>query len=226
MAASDDQPRPPKGGGLFLEVLSAEAREQVAQVATRRRFRRGEIVVGRHEAVEQLHLVLAGRIAVHVGNADGPAVLLDVSGPGDYVGVMPVFELDDDRRSESATALSAAETLSIPYRTLHRVRAAHPAVDRLFVALLARRVSELSSRLVDALHEPLAQRVQHRLDALTRCGVRGATGVVDLPVTQEQLAEMVGATRPAVNAVLQTMREEGTVVLGRGRIGVTRPSDD
>jgi CRP/FNR family transcriptional regulator, cyclic AMP receptor protein len=99
-------------------------------------------------------------------------------------------------------------------------------VSELLLALLSRRVEELSNRLVEAMYDGLDRRVHRRLLDLVRTyRPDGAGDPVMIPVTQEQLAELVGGTRPSVNQVLQRLAHEGVVELGRGRIVIHRPDE-
>jgi CRP/FNR family transcriptional regulator, cyclic AMP receptor protein len=85
--------------------------------------------------------------------------------------------------------------------------------------LLADRVEALSQRLLETMYESLDRRVFRRLVELAATyGDSGGTVVI--PLSQAQLADLVGATRPSVNQVLQRLADDGTVVLGRSRIEV------
>ncbi len=94
------------------------------------------------------------------------------------------------------------------------------AAEQLLLLLLARRVEELSGRLLEAMYDDLDHRVARRLSHLTQVYAAGRPDPVEVPLTQEQLADLVGGTRPSVNQVLQRLAAEGVLRLGRGRITV------
>src|SRR5262249_16617723 len=84
------------------------------------------------------------------------------------------------------------------------------------IALLAGEVRQLNERLLEALYLPVEKRVLRRLLALARTYDNG-TEPVEVPLTQDELAEFVGAARTTVNRVLREEQERGTVQLRRGK---------
>ncbi len=102
---------------------------------------------------------------------------------------------------------------------LRLLRRDHRAGEQLLLTLLARRVEELSGRLLEMTYAGLDRRVYRRLHELAELYAE-QPGPVTVPLTQELLADLVGGTRPSVNAVLQRLAGRGVVVLGRGRITV------
>jgi CRP-like cAMP-binding protein len=76
------------------------------------------------------------------------------------------------------------------------------------------------------MYDGLDRRVYRRLvDLVSTYRPDDSAHPVMIPVTQEQLAELVGGTRPSVNQVLQRLAKEGVVELGRGRIVVHQPGE-
>jgi CRP/FNR family transcriptional regulator, cyclic AMP receptor protein len=94
------------------------------------------------------------------------------------------------------------------------LRARHPQVDRVLVAMLADNVRRLSGQVLEALYVPVDERVARRLHELAE--VYGA----EVPVTQDDLAGMAGTTRASANLALRRLADSGVVALGRGRIVV------
>jgi CRP-like cAMP-binding protein len=102
----------------------------------------------------------------------------------------------------------------------HQLCNTYPRVEHLLTTLLARRVEELSKRLLETLYVGLDRRLYRRLVEL--CAVYGTEdGVATIQLTQEQLADLVGGSRPSVNQVLQKLASQKVLHLGRGRIEVT-----
>jgi CRP-like cAMP-binding protein len=93
-------------------------------------------------------------------------------------------------------------------------------MDRYLCAFLVNEVRTLNERLLEALYLPVDQRVRRRLVELAELYGDGGAGPVTLPLTQEVIAELAGATRPTVNQVLRDEEKRGTIELTRGRIGI------
>ncbi|GAA1910455.1 Crp/Fnr family transcriptional regulator [Nocardioides marmoribigeumensis] len=200
----------------LLASLPDEAREAVLRAARRRRFARGEVVFHEGDPADSLHLVLTGHVAVQVATPGGDRATLNVLGPGAHVGELALLP-DRHERSATVTALDQAETLVLSASSFDQLRLAHPEVNEMLVLLLAERVRELSARLLEAMYDGLDRRLHRCLYRLGRVYVDGP-GPVTIPMTQDQLSDLVGGTRPSVNQVLQRLVDEGVVELGRGRV--------
>lgn len=206
-------------------LASLDADERTAFLATtrHRHYARGDVVVHEGDPSDSLHLVAAGRLAVQVTTAEGVSATLNILGPGDYFGELSLLGGRSPTRSASVVALEAAQTRSLSARAFRELRIRHRAADDVLLALLARRVEELSARLLEVMYDALDDRVHRLLAELARTYGDGSWAPVVVPLTQEDLAGLVGATRPSVNHVLQGLSSRGLVALGRGRITVLDP---
>jgi CRP-like cAMP-binding protein len=120
-------------------------------------------------------------------------------------------------RTATVVALERVRTMSIPAAVFHDLRERNPGLEQLVSSLLARRVNELSLQLREAMYDPLERRVVRRLARLAATyGVDD--GPVTIPLTQDELGQLVGGTRPSVNQALQPLVEAGLLRLARGRI--------
>jgi CRP-like cAMP-binding protein len=202
----------------LLAPLPRPAREAVLAASRRRTFGRGEVVFHEGDPADALHLVVSGHLSVQVSTPQGDRATLNVLGPGAHVGELAL--LPDGRthqRSATVTALDESETRVLSASSFEKLRAAHPEVTEILVTLLADRVRELSERLLEAMYDGLDRRLYRCLYRLGRVYVDGQ-GPVTIPMTQDQLSDLVGGTRPTVNQVLQRLVEQGEVELGRGRV--------
>ena len=202
----------------LLTPLQPAARDAVLQAARRRTFARGEVVFHEGDPADALHLVVSGHLAVQVSTPQGDRATLNVLGPGAHVGELAL--LPDARtlqRSATVVALDPTETRVLPGTAFAQLRQAHPEIDQILVSLLAERVRELSERLLEVMYDGLDRRLYRCLFRLGRVYADGA-GPVTVPLTQDQLSDLVGGTRPTVNQILQRLVEQGVVELGRGRV--------
>ncbi len=202
----------------LLAPLSASERSEVLAAAVTRNFRRGETVMREGEPGESLHLVRSGTLAVRVSTPAGATATLTVISAGSSFGELALLG-PGHVRTATVIALEPAETLALTRSAFEALRRSHPAVERVVTEALAQRVQELSSALLEALYVPVDRRIVARLVDLGRIYGGGAgSGEVTVPITQDDLAEMAGTTRPTTNQVLQRLADEGVLRLGRGRI--------
>lgn len=206
----------------LLASLSESDRRDVLANTRRRRFGKGEVLVHEGDPADSLHLVVSGRLAVRVATSSGDNATLNILGPGDYFGELSLLDGRQPARSASIVALEPAETLSLAASAFRELRQRHRGAEQLLLTLLARRVEELSARLLETMYDGLDRRVYRRLVELGRVYADSddPEAPVVVPLTQEQLAELVGGTRPSVNQVLKRLAEREVIEIGRGRVTV------
>jgi CRP-like cAMP-binding protein len=204
----------------LLASLTEDERRAVLSATRIRRFDRGEVVVHEGDPADSLHLIESGRLAVRVTTPNGERATLNIIGPGEYFGELSLLDGRQPTRSASIVALEPAVTRSLPASAFRELRERHPGAQHLVLTLMARRVQELSARVVEAMYDGLDRRTHRRLQDLVQLYAESPTGPVSVPLTQETLAELVGGTRPSVNQVLQRLVAQGIVTLGRGRVVV------
>lgn len=205
---------------LLAGLPETDVRELLA-IARRRTFRRGEVVFHREDPADSLHLVQKGRFAIRIMTPLGETATVGVKGPGDSFGEMALID-ESARRAATVAALEDAETFAVYQAEFHRLRRRHPDVDRIMIAFLTAEVRRLDELLLEALYIPVERRVLRRLVELagTYAGRDG-----EIPLTQEQLAELAGTSRATVNKVLRDEQRRGTLELRRGRTIVVQPEE-
>jgi CRP-like cAMP-binding protein len=184
--------------------------------AVRQTFDKGRTIFYQGDPGDTLYVVAEGIVKVWVSSGDGSEMVMATLRPPDAFGELSA--VDGHVRSASATTLAPTVLLSLDRATLLDAVHHNPAVaDCLLRALgdLARRISEQASDLVFL---DLGGRVAKCLVHLAeRDGhVEGATTVLELPLTQTEIAEMVGGSRQSVNQTLKSFATRGFLEL-RGR---------
>ncbi len=202
----------------LLEPLRAGEREAFLALARPRTFARNEVICHEGDPADSLHLVERGHLAVHAGLASGATATFTILSSGEYFGELALLRADH-RRTATVTALEASRTLTVAATAFDGLCRRSPGTERIVSALLADRIDILSRRLLETMYESLDRRVYRRLLELGR-SYGSSDGTVTIPLSQTQLADLVGATRPSVNQVLQRLAELHVVRLGRSRIEV------
>ncbi len=179
--------------------------QAIAAASRLRTFRRGQVVFTAGDPSDTLIVVVSGRVKVVVRSADGGELTLAVIQAGGVFGELSVA--DGGPRSADAETLQECQLLLIPRETVQdicaRVPPAAQAVMRSLAATL-RRLTEVTSDLVFL---DLPRRVAKVL--LTQAP--GEDGIIQLNLTQEELAHQVGGTRQSVNAALRAFQRRGWI---------------
>lgn len=206
---------------LLLSPVPPPVRQQVLAAARPRRFSRGEVVFHEGDPGDCLHLIQHGRMAIRVSTDSGETATLRILGPGDAFGELALVGPGIRHlRTATVTALESASTLALSRTVFESLCARHPEVERLVISLLAERVDQLSQRLLEALYVGVDRRVYRRLIELADI-YRSEAPDISVPLTQDDLAGLAGATRPTVNKVLQRLSANGILQLHRGSIQIT-----
>jgi CRP-like cAMP-binding protein len=201
---------------LFDGVPEEDVR-RLLSIARRRTFDRGEIVFHRGDPANCLHLIASGRFAVGITTPLGSTALLGVRGPGDAFGELGLVAREGAQRSATVAALERAETRSVLVGDFERLRGEHPSIDGLLVRILGERVARLSEQLTEAYYLPAETRVVRRVSEL------GELYGGEIPLAQEQLAELAGTSRATTNRVLRDLERRGVVELRRATVIVREP---
>jgi CRP-like cAMP-binding protein len=202
----------------LLRGLSDEDVQKVLAIARKRSFGRREHLWHEGDRVETMHLVISGRVGVRAATSMGDVVTLTTYGPGDVAGL--IASMGTERHSStSAIALEPTQTFAIYVEDLTAIRQQHRAIDEAVIRFMADSAIALANRLADALFVPAEIRVVRRLVALCEAYDRGEDQVT-IPLTQEDIAELAGVTRPTVNRALKREEARGSVRLARGGIVV------
>ncbi len=202
--------------GTLLGALTDEDRRGLLRLARRRRFARKEVVFHEGDPGDTLHLLVKGHVAVRITTPLGDVGMLGVLGPGEVFGELAL--IDPAPRHASIVALDACETLGLHRDTVAELRADHPAVDRLLLEAVVAQLRQVSTQLLEAMYVPVDKRLHRRVVHLT--SLYGDEAPVTIPLTQEELGQLTGATRPTVNRLLRDAEEAGLLRVGRGRIEV------
>jgi CRP-like cAMP-binding protein len=180
----------------FFADASREELLTVLRDATEHPLVRGDVLFKEGDPTEELYVVLSGRIAVAIANPiDRRETMVGLMTPGDLFGEMGM--LDRAERSASARALEASVVLSIPYAGVQAMFDNNPKLLWGVTRLLASRLRETNEALADSVFLDVTGRTAKRLLELAA----GRDSFL-LPVTQEELAGMVGASRERVNKAI------------------------
>ncbi|HBX78604.1 MAG TPA: Crp/Fnr family transcriptional regulator [Acidimicrobiaceae bacterium] len=153
---------------------------------------RGDVIFEEGAAADTLYVVEQGRIAISNKSFDGRESMVALMEEGDLFGEMALF--DGLGRSAEARALEASQVLAMPFEPLLALWNAQPNLLWKVVGLLTRRLRAMDSALADAFFlDVTARTAKHLLE------IAGDRDEFEIPITQEELAGLVGASRERVN---------------------------
>ncbi len=190
-----------------VELFSGLESDTLAVIAAQsesRKLKRGDVLFREDDEPKNLFVTLSGRVAMVNRSIDGRESVVALMERGDLFGEMPLF--DQRNRSTDGRALEASEVLAIPYEPLRRLYEEQPEQLWRVVALLAARLRAMDGVLADSVFLDVTGRTAKRL-----LEIAGDTDEFALPVTQEELAGMVGASRERVNKAIASFVRLGWI---------------
>ena len=168
----------------------------IAGSGVERHLIRGDVLYNEGDPPDSIHLVLRGRLAIAIANPiDRRESVVALMEPGDLFGELGM--LDGGPRSALARALEPTVVLEIPYEPVIEMFDRHPKLLWNATRLLAQRLRAMDEALADSVFLDVTGRTAKRLLELA-----DGSDEFTLPVTQEELAGMVGASRERVNKAI------------------------
>jgi CRP/FNR family transcriptional regulator, cyclic AMP receptor protein len=208
---------------IFGELHDSALRE-LAQVCRQRTYRRNQFLWYEGDPGDYLVVIVRGLVKVTVTSPRGDEMLLATLGPSEVVGELSV--IDGGARSASVVALRPTTGIVIGRAPLIALMQRSPELLDVLLRSMGALVRRLTERATDLVFLDLAARVAKLLlrEAEGGSGEQRQGALVDLGLTQTELAQMVGASRPAVNRVLQSLAARGSISIDGHKIIINDPT--
>jgi len=165
-------------------------------------LQRGDVLFQSGDESNDLYIVTRGRIAIGNRSFDGRESLVALMEAGDLFGEMPLFS--NDGRSAEARALEESAVIVIPYQPVKNLYDENPSLLWRVVEMLVSRLKSTDIALADTMFLDVTGRTAKRLLEMA-----GESDEFQLPITQEELAGMIGASRERVNKSISSFIKLG-----------------
>ena len=195
----------------LFSALDAEAAAALRSSMIETRVPRGDVVFTEGEPGDRMYVILDGKVKLGHTSTDGRESLLAVLGPGEVFGELSLF--DPGPRTATATAVTDAVVIGLGHDNLRPWLAGRPEVAESLLQALAQRLRRTNEALADLVFSDVPGRVAKQLLELAdKFGQPGPDGVlVHHDLTQEELAQLVGASRETVNKALADFAQRGWI---------------
>lgn len=200
----------------FFNNLNQDDTEQLAQRLVMRRFNTGQIIFHHGDPGGLLYIISKGKVKITHSTPDGQEAMLAIFGSGDFFGELAL--LDDSPRSATVESIQPTETLTLHREDFIRFISDNPNFALHVLHTLAQHIRRLNNQISDIFFLDLPARLARQLLHLAeQHGKSNDEGImIELSLTQTDLAEMTGATRVSINKALGRFRRSNWVkVTGR-----------
>ncbi len=191
----------------LLRSVPARDLEAIAAASRVRNVRRGQVLFTAGDPSDTLILVLSGRVKVVIRSADGAELTLTIIQPGAVFGEIGIA--DGGPRSADAEALEDCRLLFVPSELIADLCSRVPSVTLAVMGSIAATLRRLTQAASDLVFLDLPRRVAKMLLSQPR----GDDDVIQLKMSQEELAHQVGGTRQSVNAALRGFERRGWIAI-------------
>jgi CRP-like cAMP-binding protein len=212
----------PARNSLF-SYLASTHREYLVSVGERRRFAEGVVLLRQGDPGDHVFVVLSGWVRIYSTNANGDDVVIALRGPGDILGELAA--LHGWSRTVSVEAIEPVVVMQLRRDRFLECLYRQPDIGIAMIKQVSARLREAEMALQDFATQDVSRRVgSHLLRMVVQHGIPEPDGIaLSIPLSQQDIANRVGASLRAVARAMALLRERGIVVTNRRRIVVCRP---
>lgn len=205
----------------LFSALDDEAAHALRESMVSLKLMKGHTLFKEGEEGDRLFVVVQGKIKLGTTSSDGRENLLSILGPGEMFGELSLF--DPEPRTSTATAVTDVRLVSLAHDAVIGLITSHPQTSLELLRRLAQRLRKSNEVLADLVFADVPGRVAKAImDLGERFGTQKDDGLhVNHDLTQEELAQLVGASRETVNKALADFAARGWVKLEPRAVLVT-----
>src|SRR2546426_10695614 len=209
----------------FFANLPDEDIRALMAVARKRTFRAGEVIFHREDVGQVLYVIKEGKVNICLISPEGQEISLVVLGKGDCFGELAI--LDGLPRSADAIALERVECFTLQRSDFHNAIMKNPKIAIQVLEVLSKRLRTTDQMVEDLIFLDVYGRVAKKLLELADThGSKVGNGIrIDVRLTQQELASMVGASRETVNKVMGYFTDKKFISTDKHRITLHRIAD-
>ncbi len=205
---------------IFSE-LDEEQLRRIAPLVSVHRFAEKQVIYMPSDPRARLYAILGGRVKLTQVSPEGKEFVLCILGEGDVFGELCLF--DEGPQSTLATALEDAEIITVRCSDLAKFMAEEPSVVTALGKHVGERIRTLEQKLSDFVFKDVAQRLAGLIvDLAYDYGKQGSSAeyIVEIKLTHQDLAGLIGSTRETTTTVLNQFRDKKLIDFQRGRITI------
>jgi len=200
----------------IFDNLSDDELEAVRKCGVSRNFPKNSVIINEGDSSDSLYVILKGRVTIYLSDENGKEVILNSQGEGDYFGELAL--VDDDKRSASVVTAEKSTFLVISKVDFKKVLSSNPDLAFNLIRGLTHRVRHLTDNVRSLALLDVYGRVAKTL--LSLATEHGDELIIDMKLTQQDIANRVGASREMVAKILKDLSIGGYISIDQKRITI------
>jgi CRP/FNR family transcriptional regulator, cyclic AMP receptor protein len=191
----------------FFNQLTDRELDVIRAVASEKSYPKNAVVLTEGEMGDSLYMIQSGKVKVFIGDEEGREIILKILGPGAFFGEMSM--IDKQPRSASVTTLEPSIFQVLTHSLFEKCVEQEPRIATMVMQILAQRVREADRKIGTLALMDVYGRVASTL--LELAVYQDGKLVVGEKLSQQDLANMVGASREMVNRILKDLVDRGCI---------------
>ncbi len=204
-----------------VEIFSGLSDAELAALeesSIRRSYPKNTVIINENDVADSLYVIESGKVKVYCSDKNGKEFIMNTLGHGDYFGELAL--LDDDRRSASVRTMEKADFCIIYKQDFNQVLDQHPNIAKTLIRNITRRVRALTEKVKSLALQDVYGRVTKVLNSLAT--ERNDEFYVEEKLTQQDIADRVGASREMVARILKDLTIGGYISFENRHIVIHR----
>jgi CRP/FNR family cyclic AMP-dependent transcriptional regulator len=201
----------------LFSTLTDQEFSQLQHIFVTRSYRKNQVIFLEEETGDYMYLVLTGKVKVTKSGSGGKERILAIHQAGDFFGEMSL--LDGKTSPATVSAMEDSKIISVSGTDFHRYLMNNQKVLLQIINVLCARLRQVWQTQSVSSSTADARIRMGILQLAKRHGIRDSHGtIIDLKITHQELAEMVGTSRETVTRVLAKLREQGIIEVDHRRM--------
>lgn len=193
----------------FLNNLNSKEIKELNAIAHKHKNSKNSFVFQANQINDTIYILISGRAKIYRQAQDGKELIQWFCMPGEIFGLSQ--DIQSSCRGLNAQALTTCEVLSIRRQVFNQYLLENPRLALLIINQLSQRIRTLGDMLLNLASEDVMSRLTKILTRLCyqHGKLEGDNLILDIPLTQQEIADMIGASRQTVNSSLSKLRKQG-----------------
>jgi CRP/FNR family transcriptional regulator len=203
---------------IVFQNLDPEELEMICEKSYAKFYQKGEVIFFENDSVKKLYLLINGKVKLSMLSAEGKEKVLTILQEGDIFGELSLF--DEDPHPLTAEVLDDARLLIIPWQEMEKIIMERPSMAIKIIEALSKKTRLLTSQVRELVFQDAAGRLASLLSRLAEdFGREISEGtVIDLVLTHQEIANLIGSSRVTVTKLINRFIDEGLITIKKRKI--------
>lgn len=203
---------------IVFKNLDSEELELMCQNSYAKLYEKGEVIFFENDSVKKLYLLVNGKVKLSMLSVDGKEKVLTILQEGDIFGELSLF--DEDPHPLTAEVMDDARLLIIPWDEMEKMIIDRPSLAIKIIEALSKKTRLLTSQVRELVFQDAAGRLASLLSRLADdFGREIEEGtVIDLILTHQEIANLIGSSRVTVTKLMNRFIDEGIINIKKRKI--------